>query len=88
MREFSEFCNKLLETLDERGGSYGLPENSFECIALYWSVYLDKIITETDVAILMMLLKIARETEKHKDDNFLDIAGYAACATCLNKKED
>lgn len=37
---------------------------------------------------MMMLLKIARETEKHKDDNFLDIAGYAACAACLNKKED
>lgn len=88
MDEFSDFCNKLLQILDERGGSYGTPENSFECIALYWSVYLNKVITETDVAIMMMLLKIARETEKHKDDNFLDIAGYAACAACLNKKED
>ena len=88
MDEFSDFCNKLLQILDERGGSYGAPENSFECIALYWSAYLNKVITETDVAIMMMLLKIARETEKHKDDNFLDIAGYAACAACLNKKED
>lgn len=88
MSEFSDFCNKLIEILDERGGSYGTPEDSFERIALFWTVYLNKIITETDVSIMMMLLKIARETEKHKDDNFLDIAGYAACAACLNKKED
>lgn len=32
-------------------------------------------------AVMMALLKIARiKTGKHKDDNFVDLAGYAACA--------
>lgn len=56
MRVF-RICNKLLEILDERGGSYGTPEDRFEHIVLYWIVCLDKNITETDVAIMMMLLK-------------------------------
>lgn len=88
MYEFSDFCNKLLEILDERGVSYGTPENSFERIALYWSIYLDKTITETDVALMMMILENVRKTEKHKDVNFLNLVGYAACAARLNKKED
>ena len=32
-------------------------------------------------AMMMALLKVARiKTGKHKDDNFIDLAGYAACA--------
>ena len=34
-----------------------------------------------DVAIMMILLKIARiQTGTFKPDNYIDIAGYAACA--------
>lgn len=88
MNEFKEFCNELLDVLDERGGSYGEPEDSFRRICLFWTAYLNIIVSEQDVANMMILLKLAREAEVHKDDNYLDIAGYAACATLINKKED
>tara|TARA_R110000744_G_C19367560_1_gene562058 strand:+ start:2761 stop:3225 length:465 start_codon:yes stop_codon:yes gene_type:complete len=32
---------------------------------------------ENDIALMMILLKVAREQSKHKRDNIVDIAGYA-----------
>jgi hypothetical protein len=62
-----------------RQSDYGPPENSFRMIARLWSAYLGINIRATDVAHLMMLLKIARNTQKYKRDNATDIAGYAGC---------
>lgn len=68
----------------DREETYGQPEDNFQIIADLWTDYLgepDLVIEAKDVASMMMLLKIARvRTGKHKDDNFIDIAGYAACA--------
>ena len=66
----------------ERQDQYGNPEDNFERIADLWSVYLncDVMIQAADVACMMILLKIARiATGAGKDDNWVDIAGYAAC---------
>lgn len=75
--------------LNQRQQQYGTPENNFERIASYWSVYLkDRIaggIDSSDVAVMMILLKVARG--QHKLDNvdtWLDIAGYAACGCELS----
>lgn len=68
---------------DDRDMQYGKPEESFEAIADFWNVYLkDKIgVTARDVAMMMVLFKVAREaTGKSKRDNLIDIAGYAECA--------
>lgn len=62
---------------------YGEPEESFTAIADLWNAYIDKTITLTakDVAMMMVLFKVAREaTGQSKRDNLIDIAGYAACA--------
>lgn len=65
----------------DRKEQYGSPENNFSLIASLWSEYIDKLISAEDVAMMMALLKIARiKTGKHKDDNYVDLAGYAACA--------
>lgn len=66
----------------DRDMQYGKPEESFEAIADFWNAYLkDKIgVTARDVAMMMVLFKVARETYKPKLDNLVDIAGYAACA--------
>jgi len=50
-------------------------------IARYWSNHLDAQITPADVGIMMTLLKIARMkgNPNHKD-NYVDGAGYLACA--------
>ena len=64
----------------DRDKSYGSPERSFECIAGMWSVYLGRPVSACDVACMMALLKIVRA--KHSpshNDNWVDIAGYAAC---------
>lgn len=63
-----------------RQSQYGTPEDNFGTIALMWGAYLGRELSKGDVAYLMILLKIARG--KHKQefaDNWLDVAGYAAC---------
>lgn len=62
----------------ERQDQYGNPENSFATIAEYWSIYLTKELSDTDVALMMVLFKIAREAHQHKLDNVVDAAGYLA----------
>ena len=71
----------------DREGDYGSPENNFNTVATLWSDYifakpgnpvLD--IDAKDVAAMLALLKIARiASGKKKDDNWIDLAGYAAC---------
>lgn len=64
----------------DRQDAYGKPEDNFALIASLWGTYLGKGITAKDVALMMCLLKIARsKTGLHKDDNYIDLAGYAAC---------
>ena len=73
----------------DREQDYGKPENSFSTIAGLWNAYLERAlfraadpcrITAKDVAVMMALLKIARIAAGHaKADNWVDLAGYAAC---------
>lgn len=76
----------------DREGQYGSPEDNFKFIAVLWNEYLAHNgggkLTGTDVAIMMALLKIARITTGiHKDDNYIDLAGYAACGAELGSRE-
>lgn len=74
----------------DREQTYGSPEDNFDTIAHFWMIFLNRrcaagneeiIITPDDVAIMMALLKIARiATGEPKADNYIDLAGYAACA--------
>ncbi len=73
----------------QRETDYGTPEDNFKAIAELWNVYLDRIsigkygntiVDEKDVAVMMALLKIARIARGGgKADNWIDLAGYAAC---------
>lgn len=77
--EFLEEAKKII--CKDRNKRYGSPEKSFDKIADFWSVYLNKHITPKDVAIMMCLFKISRiETGKNDySDNYVDLIGYAAC---------
>lgn len=67
-------------TTTDREQQYGDPENNFSAIAKMWSGYLDTPVTPADVAAMMILLKVARiSSGQNKADNWIDIAGYAAC---------
>lgn len=73
----------------ERQDAYGNPEDTFGIIAGFWEVYLrgrglSVSLCSLDVAHMMCLLKIARETGgKGKRDNIVDLLGYAAIAGCI-----
>ena len=67
----------------DRQDTHGRPEDSFCAIADLWTAYLGtgQEIDPVDVANMMVLLKIARAKENPKhQDNWVDMAGYAACA--------
>ena len=64
----------------DRELSHGSPEDNFQTIADLWSLYLGKLIEPEDVAVMMILLKVARiKSGGGSGDHWGDIAGYAAC---------
>ena len=82
----------------DREQDYGSPENSFRVIAAFWTNYIaEKCATPKtiidigpeDVAAMMVLFKIARVATGHnKEDNWCDVAGYAACGGELEGREN
>ena len=60
----------------DRQKDYDHPARNFDRIARLWSVALDKDITPEDVAVCMVLVKIAREVHAPKRDNRVDAVGY------------
>lgn len=81
----------------EREQDYGSPENNFQTIANMWCDYIARRYPKSnvpldahDVAIMMCLLKISRiASGQIKEDNYIDLAGYAACAgEVISKMED
>jgi hypothetical protein len=70
--------------LRDRAATHGRPEETFGLIAEFWSSYLGQDLSPADAAMLLALLKIARQRQNPShDDNYLDLAGYAACAAEL-----
>lgn len=71
----------------ERQGMYGEAENSFSVIAQMWTAYLGRDLTSADVANMMILMKVARNSSGvYKDDNWIDICGYAALGGEIQSK--
>ena len=74
-----------------REQDYGTPERNFDRIAEFWTTYLgDRLnvnLTAMDVAAMMSLIKLARfSTGRAKEDNWVDLAGYAACGGEIQTK--
>lgn len=66
----------------DREKDHGKPEDSFAKIAALWSAYTDMKVSPLDAVVMLALLKAARikTSPGVNDDNFVDMAGYAACA--------
>lgn len=78
-----------------RQEDYGSPEDNFATIANMWNAYLNArpptlmgSIQPKDVAIMMVLLKCAREANRPKRDNLADGAGYFQCASWIAGFDD
>ena len=63
----------------DRADEYGDMGSNFGDIAELWAVYLGVKVEPRDVANMMILLKVARNGTPGHRDNWVDIAGYAAC---------
>lgn len=73
---------EAIEVTEQRQVVYDKPEQNMDRIKELWNAYLktrgiDIQLESTDVAMMNILQKIAREVWKHKRDNWVDIAGYA-----------
>ena len=68
-----------------RNVDYGNPADDFRTQAEMFSSYLSRtngqsvVVTASDIAALMILVKVARQAHRPKQDNWVDMAGYAAC---------
>jgi hypothetical protein len=80
-------------TATDRNSAYGEPEDNFQRIANYWSLWLEgrlkdgEKITPGDTAAMMIFVKMAREMNASKEDNKVDGAGYFACWAEVDSKD-
>jgi hypothetical protein len=60
LKKREEILKKAAKAISgERDKHYGSPEDNFSQIAVFWTNYLHTLITTTDVANMMILLKMA-----------------------------
>ena len=84
-REYLDTAAKIVQ--GQRQFDYGDKYQNHENISKLWSAYLDYKISANDVAICMMLLKVARLKHRPTEDCYIDMAGYAAIAGEINDKD-
>jgi hypothetical protein len=81
---------------EDRQAIYGDPRYVYQTTAEFWHAYLKargwafvqgKELSAQDVAMMMALLKAAREAHRHNPDNMLDMAGYADLAAYLRRTD-
>lgn len=77
---------------NDRQADYGNPIDSFSNIAKEWNLHLaGKILTpltEEDVAIMMVRLKLVRQKNKPKRDNLVDACGYLGLVEIIQKTRE
>ena len=76
----------------DRNVTHGDAEDNFRVIAQLWNVYIHNSkgeeLNNKDVAIMMCLFKVSRlRSNVDNIDNWLDLAGYAACGGGIVRKE-
>lgn len=70
--------------LKDRAATHGAPEDTFGLLARLWSARLGQDVSPEQVAIMLIDLKTARGWgNPGHADNWVDIAGYAACGAEL-----
>lgn len=63
----------------DREKTYGHPSKNLKVIAKFWGEYIGTKLDAKDVAVMMILLKVARlRNDINHKDSIVDICGYAA----------
>ena len=85
-KEFLEKANTLIA--GDREKDYGDKVHNHKNIARLWSAYKDIEITAHDVAVMMVLLKIAStKLGEISEDTYIDMSAYSAIAGEIKFKE-
>jgi len=89
----AEILDAVKKTIcQDRQDVHGNPEDTHELISCFWNAYLISRdittgLTAQDVAVMMVLFKIARHTMNPKhSDNLHDAIGYCAIAAEIGDK--
>lgn len=77
MRRDEVLSTALELTTGDRFSEYGPPLDNLTRIADLWSVAFDRTFRPEEVAIAMILVKVARLSNGYSADSWVDIAGYA-----------
>ena len=82
MKKAAEFLSEAIRIVDgDRQKTHGDKIKNHLNISTLWSWYLKKEVTAYDVAMLMLLLKVARtKTGIYNNDDLVDACGYASIA--------
>ncbi|MEM9167017.1 MAG: DUF6378 domain-containing protein [Planctomycetota bacterium] len=79
-----DYIGKASAIVEDRGAAYGSPSGNHGCTAELWNAFLRRKhgvsieLTPRDVCTLMVLQKVSRDAFMPKDDNWIDVIGYAA----------
>ena len=85
-KEYLEEAAKIVT--GQRQYDYGNKYENHKNISDLWSAYLGREILPHDVAICMLLVKVARLKHRTTEDCYIDMAGYAAIAGEIQDKDD
>ena len=89
MKKTKEILEETINIVTgQRQEDYGDKVVNHRNIAELWSAYLDTQIAPHDVAICMLLVKVARLKNRKTEDCYIDMAGYAAIAGEIYEQED
>lgn len=84
-------ARKTLKTACEKVSSndslYGTKKESFLLISKLASLISGKELTPKDCCNVLIALKLSRERNLHKDDNMIDLCGYAAIKNELEEQK-
>ena len=72
----------------DRQSDYGHPLDNFGDVAAIWSVILRTPITAEQAALCMVGLKLARQSNKGKRDNLVDLAGYTQVVEMIETERE
>ena len=80
--EYLDIATKIVT--GQRQYDYGDKYQNHQNISELWSSYLGAKVSAHDVAICMLLVKVARLKNRKTEDCYIDMAGYAAIAGEIN----
>lgn len=72
---------------DNAKRQYGSASESFGRASVIASIMCGKDITPADIARIQIALKLSRESVNHKEDNLVDLCGYASILNDLNSSD-